>query len=127
MAASFTSLTGRPRAAAKSNPTQPVPRFFGSRTGLPSTIGPGKPIETTSYDQSLVASSTSATNRWGVRSEPDGILRTSVCPGCQKLDVGSPNVNHKNIHDFAFYCCCCSSWPRIGTGRRTPSTSSTVT
>ena len=48
MAASLMTLTGRPNAAAKSNPIQPGPRLTGSVIGCPHRIGPGKPIETAS-------------------------------------------------------------------------------
>ena len=36
-------LTGLPRAAAQSNPTQPVPRFQGSSMTLPRRTGLGMP------------------------------------------------------------------------------------
>src|SRR5215467_6992134 len=41
MAASLMTLTGRPNAPAKSNPTHPRPRLCGSAIGRPRSTGPG--------------------------------------------------------------------------------------
>src|SRR5262245_62447432 len=80
MAASLMSLTGRPKALLKLKPTQPDPRLCGSDTSLPCTTGPGYPIDTTSYFQSLVNRLTSDTMRRAVSVGPESNLRASCCP-----------------------------------------------
>src|ERR1700720_3187834 len=80
MAASLTTFTGRPNAAAKSNPTHPRPRLYGSAIGQPCKTGPGYPIDTTSYVQPRASFSTPDTICLGVNVGPDGNERSSVCP-----------------------------------------------
>src|SRR5262249_11967097 len=80
MAASLTTFTGRPNAAAKSNPTQPRPRLCGSAIGQPCRTGPGYPIDTTSCVQPRASFLTSDTIRLGVSFGPDVNRRCSRCP-----------------------------------------------
>src|ERR1700730_4455967 len=80
IAASLTTFTGRPNAAAKSNPTHPRPRLYGSAIGQPCKTGPAYPIDTTSYVQPRASFSTPDTICLGVNVGPDGNERSSVCP-----------------------------------------------
>src|SRR5262249_38798090 len=90
MAASLMTLTGRWKAAAKSNPIQPGPRLTGSVIGCPHRTGPGKLIETASYSQSFVADRTPATICSGVSSGPDGNLRGFAYPEASILTLVPP-------------------------------------
>src|SRR5262249_20609314 len=80
MAASLMSLTGRPNAAAKSNPTHPRPRLCGSAIGQPCRTGPGYPMDTTSYVQPPASFFTPDTICIGGNVRPDGNERSSFCP-----------------------------------------------
>src|SRR5262245_23808497 len=80
MAASLTTFTGRPNAAAKSNPTHPRPRLYGSAIGQPCRTGPGYPIDTRSYVQPRASFFTPDTICLGVNVGPDGNQRSSFCP-----------------------------------------------
>src|SRR5215510_10109548 len=80
MAASLTTFTGRPNAAAKSNPTHPRPRLYGSAIGQPCRTGPGYPIDTRSYVQPRASFFTPDTICLGVNVGPDGNERSSFCP-----------------------------------------------
>src|SRR5438045_2321748 len=80
MAASFNTLTGQPKACVKSKATQPRPKLAGSADGRPARTGPGNPIETTSYLQSVASFFTPKTIRLGVSVGPDRNDRLSVCP-----------------------------------------------
>src|SRR5438105_15817770 len=77
--------TGRPNAFLKSNLTQPLPRFHGSRTGRPLLTGPGNPIDTASYAQSLATSRTARTMTCGVIRGPDGIFTGVRWPDARTL------------------------------------------
>src|SRR6476620_1778135 len=85
MAASFTTLVGQPNALAKSNPTHPRPRFFGSTIGLPCRTTPGYPIETREYFHPSIDCRTRRTSLLGVNVGPDGILTTVLRPVARSL------------------------------------------
>ena len=80
MAASLTTFTGRPKAAAKSNPTQPRPRLCGSATGRPRRTGPGIADRHHVIRPSAASFLTPETIRLGVSVGPDGNDRRSCCP-----------------------------------------------
>src|SRR5215471_21144550 len=84
------TLTGRPNAAAKSKPTHPRPRLYGSAIGQPCRIGPGYPIDTTSYVQPRASFLTPDTICRGVNVGPDGNERSSVCPVARILTEVPP-------------------------------------
>src|SRR5499433_4540705 len=90
MAASLTTFTGRPNAAAKSNPTHPRPRLCGSAIGQPCRTGPGYPIDTTSYVQPRASFFTPDTICLGVNVGPDGNERSSFCPVARILTEVPP-------------------------------------
>src|SRR3984893_6428550 len=90
IAASLTTFTGRPNAAAKSNPTHPRPRLYGSAIGQPCKTGPGYPIDTTSYVQPRASFSTPDTICLGVNVGPDGNERSSFCPVARILTEVPP-------------------------------------
>jgi hypothetical protein len=85
IAASFMILTGLPRAAVQSKPTQPVPRFHGSSITAPRRTGLGMPSVMTSYRQSAVFALTPATTCGGVKPSPESNLRVSGLPECINL------------------------------------------
>src|SRR5690242_3958812 len=97
MAASFSTFVGLPKAAAKSNPTQPAPMLTGSETTRPSRTGAGIPIETTSYVQSAARSRIRGTIASGVRDGPEAKRRS-----------GAPSAEVR-----AFTCEPPTSMPRI--------------
>src|SRR5262252_3181918 len=109
------TLTGRPNAAAKSKPTHPRPRLYGSAIGQPCRIGPGYPIDTTSYVQSRASFFTPDTICLGVNVGPDGNERSSFCPVARILTevppTSTPNTSARSsrprrrlavARDFAF-------------------------
>src|ERR1041385_678175 len=77
MAASLITCTGLPSAWRKSNPTQPLPRCFGSLTICPPRTGAGKPIEIASKLQSAALRLICATNCFGRMVEPESNMRRS--------------------------------------------------
>src|SRR5665213_608008 len=85
MAASLITRTGHPNAFLKLNPTHPSPRFLGSVTGLPWSTGPGYPIDTTEYCQSVVACLTARTISLALIFGPDRILRGFFRPVANTL------------------------------------------
>src|SRR6185503_12446248 len=90
MAASFTTLVGHPNALAKSNPTHPRPRFFGSTTGLPCRTTPGYPIDTREYFHPSIDCRTRLTSLLGVNVGPDGIFTTVLRPVARSLILVPP-------------------------------------
>src|SRR5262245_12960677 len=96
MVASLTILTGRPKAAAKSKPTQPGPRLPGSERGPFGPTSAGQPTEIASYSQSRASPRTVSTRRAGVKSRPVGDLRGSVCPDARIL-IFVPPISTERI------------------------------
>src|SRR5262249_35672908 len=78
MAASLMMRTGLRNAFLKSNPTQPLPRCFGSITILPSRTGEGNPSETASNSQSATSGLISFASARGVSFCPDLIFLLSA-------------------------------------------------
>src|SRR5262249_3386479 len=87
---SLTSFTGAPKAALKSKPTQPGPRFGGFAIRCPSSTGPGTPKEITSYCQSAASFFTPATIFSGVRPRPDGNFNGCLWPLASILTLFPP-------------------------------------
>ncbi len=96
IAASLMTRTGAPSAAAKSNPTQPVPRFHGSSITAPRSTGLGTPMVTASK-----------VHPCGVRLHArDQLLRGEPIAGPElpldgltrheQLDVRPADVHHEN-------------------------------
>src|SRR4029453_15831636 len=71
MAASLMIRTGLPRPFWKWNPTQPLPRCFGSLTILPLRTGEGNPIEMAWNFQSATKGLIWSTIARGVNFRPD--------------------------------------------------------
>ena len=71
MAASLMMRTGLRSAFLKSNPTQPLPRCFGSLAILPSRTGEGNPSDTASNFQSATSGLIWFTISRGVSFPPD--------------------------------------------------------
>jgi len=71
MAASLMMRTGLPSAFSKLNPTQPLPRRFGSVTILLSRTGEGNPIEMALNFQSATSGLIWSTIARGVNFRPD--------------------------------------------------------
>src|SRR4051794_12738680 len=90
MAASLAILTGQPKAAAKSYPTQPFPRFPGSANGPARPVTPGNPMDTPSKRHPLARCFAVVTSFRGVRSLPDGNLRGSVSPEASSFTLVPP-------------------------------------
>src|ERR1019366_749460 len=78
MAASLITRAVLPSAREKSNPTQPLPRCFGSRTMRPWRTGAGNPIEIASNFQPVTHFLIFATISRGLSAGPESNLRSSL-------------------------------------------------
>src|SRR5438093_5045939 len=97
MAASLTTFVGLAKAASKSKPTQPAPRFAGSAIALPPRTGVGIPIDTTSQLQPCACSSTPVTVRSGVSSGPEPNRRRPVSVEASSLTCEPPTSTASTI------------------------------
>ncbi len=97
--------TGRSNAAAKSNPTQPGPRFTGSERGPCAPVSPGYPTDTASKVQSLHSRSAAFTIRCGVRVPPEAILRASEWPVASILTLVPPTSTTRMLEGGAASRC----------------------